>query len=241
MTDIINKILPATCILCGYFAQQSRIICFECEQDLPILSHYCQQCAQFLPVTEKIDLICGACLQHSPPFDFTHALFPYQAPIIQLIIQLKFRHQLSHAQAFARFFIKAIQKQWYAKKPLPDLIIPVPLHPIRLRERGFNQALEIAKPIAKALGLPIDNHGAKRIKHTVAQSSLPARERKQNIANAFSVHRNYTGLSIALIDDVITTAHTVTEISAILKQHGAKRIDVWCCARRDIALKAKTR
>ena len=96
--------------------------------------------------------ICGACLKNPPPFDLTHALFPYQPPIMQLIIALKFQHQLSYAQALGEWLTQAIQQGWYRHQPLPDLIIPVPLHPRRLRERGFNQALEIARPIAAYAG-----------------------------------------------------------------------------------------
>lgn len=118
-------------------------------------------------------------------------------------------------------------------------MIPVPLHPRRLRERGFNQALEIARPIRKILGIPIDIASVARSKYTRAQSGLSALERKGNVMDAFVSYEDYTGLSIAVIDDVITTGHTISEFCQLLKQHQASSIHVWCCARRDIALKAK--
>lgn len=231
---LMSALLPPMCVLCGYPAHHSSNICIPCQQELPILSHACRRCAQFLHATESLDLICGACLKGPTPFDFTHALFPYQPPIMQLIIQLKFQHQLSHAKAFGELLTQKIQQEWYRNRPLPDLIIPVPLHPMRLKERGFNQALEIARPIAKTLVIPIDIHGVKRIKHTAAHSGLSsAADRKLNIENAFAAtYCNFSDLSIAVIDDVITTGHTIREFCRVLKQHGAKRIDVWCCARR---------
>ena len=225
-------LLPATCILCGSLTRNTQNICHTCQQDLPILPHGCQQCADFLLSSATNDnLKCGNCLKNPPAYDKTYALFPYKPPINHLITKLKFNHQLSHARALGELMTNRIQSLWYVNKPLPDLIIPIPLHPLRLRERGFNQAIEIARPIAKALAIPIDFHGVTRIKHTRAQSGLPAKERKCNLTQAFSLSRNYSNLTVAVIDDVITTGHTVMECCRMIKDHGAKRIDVWCCAR----------
>lgn len=218
------------CILCGFQKTEANNICDKCQHDFPILPDHCQQCAQFL--STAIDSVCGTCLTQPPPFDRTYALFPYEAPIMQLIIRLKFRYQLTIAKAFGELLADKIENVWYKNKSLPDLIIPVPLHPKRLQERGFNQAIEIAKPIAKAFNLPIERNGIKRLKPTAAQSTLPANQRKYNIADAFEVSKDYSDLSIAVIDDVITTGYTIAECCHVLKQHGAKQIDVWCCARR---------
>lgn len=225
--------LPPLCILCRHpIGKTPYHLCSPCLQDLPILPQHCQQCAQFLLSTENKPIWCGSCLSNKPPFDLTHALFPYAPPIIKLITQLKFNCELSHAKAFGELLVHVIKTTWYAKKPLPDLIIPVPLHRKRLRERGFNQTLEIAKPVAKGLSIPIDLKGIERIRYTLAQSHLPAIERKQNVANAFAVHRDYRSLSIAVIDDVITTGYTISACCQALKDSGAKSIDVWCVARR---------
>lgn len=226
------SLLPPTCLLCGSPTNCTSLICIRCQHDLPILPHLCPQCAQIISGPTHQDLLCGQCLIHPPPFDRTYALFPYEFPIIQLIIQLKFQHQLSHAEALGKLLARSIQTKWYVNQSLPDKILPIPLHPTRLRQRGFNQALEIAKPISKALSIPIDRGSIQRIKSTAAQSTLPASARKQNIANAFKVHRDYSGLTLAVIDDVMTTGFTMAECCRMLKLHGAKRIDVWCCARR---------
>lgn len=231
--------IPPVCILCGDTAHSPANLCQPCQQSLPILSHACPQCAQFLPPSSQI-FTCGTCLTYTPPFDKTYALFPYAPPIVQLIIQLKFRHQLCVAQTLGSLLAETIKTKWYKNRPLPDLIIPMPLHKTRLKARGFNQALEIARPVAKALSLQLDIKGIERMKATAAQSTLSASLRKKNMAHAFTAHRSYTGLSVAVLDDVITTGHTMTEFCKILKQKGAKSIDVWCCARRDIAITAKT-
>jgi len=222
--------IPSSCVLCG--ETNPSLLCDECQKNLPILSQCCPQCARFLP-SDALNLRCGQCVSSSPPFDCTYALFPYQPPLIQLIIQLKFQHHLSHAKVLGQLLIQAVNEKWYRNKPLPDLLLPVPLHPKRLRERGFNQALEMLRPVAKALSLPIDTQGVRRIKATQAQSGLSAKMRKQNIARAFAVQRDYSGRHIAVVDDVITTGHTVTALCHALKQQGAKHIDVWCAARRD--------
>ena len=207
-------------------------MCTECQQDLPILPHGCQRCAIFLPASQNSDLTCADCLSQAPPFNVLHALYPYQPPITELIIKLKFKHELSYAKALGGLLVQKIQTDWYAHKPLPDVIIPVPLHSRRLQERGFNQALEMARPLAKALNLPIDRHHTQRIKHTAAQSKLPATQRKNNMTGAFIATKDYTGVTIAVIDDVVTTGNTIREFCSVLNKHGAKSIDVWCCARR---------
>jgi ComF family protein len=223
-------LLPAHCVLCGRLSGRPANLCQHCLHDLPILPHHCLQCARFLPLVETNR--CGDCQQEPPPFDRTYALFPYESPIVPLIGQFKFHQQLQHARTFAELFIERIQNTWYRHQPLPKVLIPVPLHPLRLRERGFNQALEIAKPIAKTLTMQLDYTGIQRIKATLTQSHLSAAERKINMAQAFAGTRYYTGLSVAVLDDVMTTAHTLNAFCSVLKQKGASTIDVWCCARR---------
>lgn len=227
-------ILPPTCILCGNLTRRSRNICLPCELDLPMLSHHCLQCAQFLRVTTE-NIRCGFCLKTPPAFDYTHALFPYVPPITQLIVKLKFQAKLNHARALSELLIERIPV-WYREKTLPDVIVPVPLHVKRMRERGFNQALELARPAAKAFGIPLDINGVVRSKYTSAQSGLLAEERKKNIAHAFTAQGDYRGLTVAMVDDVITTGHTIRSIATVIKKQGAARIDVWCIARRGEAM-----
>jgi ComF family protein len=231
-------LLPPICILCGAH-NETKNICLPCQKDLPILSHHCPQCAHILP----INTVCGTCSANPPPFNHTFALFPYQPPIIRLIRGLKFHRQLSHAHLLGELLALAVKEQWYRNQFLPNAIIPLPLHPIRLKERGFNQSLELARPVSRRLSIPLDTEGIIRIKHTVTQSSLTSSDRAQNMANAFAVRCDYTGSFLAVVDDVMTTGQTLSACCQALKQAGAARIDVWCIARVmvDIAPKPKTR
>lgn len=224
-------ILPSSCVLCGGFASETQNLCSLCVNDLPTYPYHCRRCARRL--ANHLDQICGHCLKTKPPFERTFPLFSYNPPIIQMIIQLKFKESFFCAKAFAELFLQKICNDWYKNTPLPDLIIPVPLHPKRLRARGFNQALEIAKPIGRRLGISIDCHGSLRIKNTVPQMGLSALERKQNLRAAFEIRKDYADLAIAIVDDVITTGETISEFCKALRQKSrVKSIDVWCCARR---------
>lgn len=231
LNRLSTLILPAACLLCGTTAVTNNL-CLTCLHDLPILPHHCPQCAHFLPVNYKNALLCGRCLKQAPPFKRTFALFPYDAPIISMITQLKFHHQLAYASLFGQLLARKIRQHWYHEDRLPDLILPVPLHTTRLRERGFNQAYEIARPAANALGIPVDLAGVFRCKMTSAQRQLSATQRKLNMQDAFVVNKTYKGEHLAVVDDVITTGQTVSELCRLLKIHGAGNIDVWCVARQ---------
>lgn len=232
MRYIYAWFLPKQCIFCGISLQQDLAICVPCFKDLPILPHHCQVCARFMPTAIQIDSPCGACIRRKPIYQKIYALFPYEPPVIHLIIKLKFSQKLSYAQTFGELLAERVLKDWYANSPLPDLILPMPLHANRLRERGFNQAVEIAKPVAKYLNIPLDLTGILRIKATIAQTGLKAKERKSNLHQAFIANRDYHGLKIAVIDDVVTTGSTIESMCKTLKQNGAETIDIWTIARR---------
>lgn len=223
-------VLPHTCVLCKEISDRTQDLCKKCLSDLPVLKQGCRLCANVMPNIEAA-FICGQCLQKSPLFACTHALFLYQPPVMQLILDLKFQHTLAHARLFGELLTEKILHDWYASKPLPSAIIPIPLHPQRLKERGFNQAIEIARPIAKTLQIPLFVKDIIRKKHTIAQATLPAEQRKRNMRDAFLIKRDLSNQHIAVIDDVITTGSTIHEFCRALKKRGAGQIDVWCCAR----------
>ena len=229
LRKIAAWLLPYTCLLCQHPANRYQDLCEPCKKDLPLLKNACVRCA--IPLDAPTTANCGFCQQNPPPFDTAHALYSYEPPIGNLILALKFNQSLIHARVLGELMAEKIQSRWYQTKPLPTLIIPVPLHPKRLKERGFNQALEIARPIAKILQLPIKTAITRRIKHTDAQAALPAVARQNNIKNAFIVTGDLRGQHLAVIDDVMTTGHTMTEFCKTLKRNGAGAIDVWCCAR----------
>jgi ComF family protein len=122
-------------------------------------------------------------------------------------------------------------KKRYANQLLPDLLLPVPLHYKRIAERGFNQALEIARIIAKSLQIPIDAKSCIRVRNTAAQAELKSDKRKANVARAFQCIKPIAAKHVAIVDDVVTTGNTVRELSKVLHKAGVERIDVWCIAR----------
>jgi len=225
--------LPSICVLCSALAKRHLDLCVHCEAELPWLTSACQICAVPLVATEnKSARICGKCIQYPPAFSAVKTLFHYQPPIDNFIMALKFHQQLLYARLFGELLSLQLQKI-YEESELPELIIPVPLHSTRLRERGFNQAVEIARPIAKQLRLPLDIHSCERVRMTTAQSLLPANERHNNIKNAFAVKIPIATKYVAIVDDVITTGQTVNELSKVLHQVGVERIDIWSVARTD--------
>jgi ComF family protein len=222
---------PFTCILCSEKTKREIDLCLDCEKSLPWLSHVCIHCA--VPLLFESNSICGACLKKPFPFYKTYILFSYTKAIRKLITGLKFQQRLLYANILGSLLAEKLSLL-YQEEHLPHLIIPVPLYKTRLRERGFNQAMELARPINKKLKIPIDYKSCERVRSTSAQSMLPASRRATNVKNAFSIQKQQYPLlnqHIALLDDVMTTGHTLIELSRAFYNVGVKRIDVWCCAR----------
>lgn len=219
-----SLILPSHCLLCRTTDPDGPGLCPGCRADLPWLSPGCPRCA--LPLTTAPGLACGACQTRPPPFDTTLALFHYAPPVDELIQQLKFGQGLHLARLFAGLLAERL-----ADAPRPDCILPVPLHPRRQRERGFNQALEIARPLARRLGCRVDAVCCVRARATPPQARLSAAQRRRNLRDAFVLTRPLPGRHIALLDDVMTTGSTLAAIAGLLRRAGAERIDVWVCAR----------
>lgn len=228
LKKLSHFLLPTTCVLCGARAGRDIDLCAPCEQDLPWLTTgACPRCA--MPLRSATNE-CGHCLQQALPFNNMLTLFYYRPPLDHLIAGFKFQQQLVYGRVLSELLLQRVQ-DWYRDKPLPDCIIPVPLHPQRLRERGYNQALELARPIAKELKIKLDVKSCQRVKATLAQSNLPAADRVSNIKHAFVIAADLRTKHIALLDDVVTTGCTITELSCELQAVGVKQIDVWCCAR----------
>ena len=217
----IHALLTQDCLLCGQTSGR-RVLCEPCINDLPLLpAMLCPCCALPSPQGE----LCGHCLSRPPHYDKTVALFRYDFPLDKLVQAFKYQHRLTLASFFGHPMAeKAADTQ-------ADLIIPLPLHRLRLKERGFNQALELARPVARALQVPIDMHSCQRIRHTPAQASLPWKERGKNIRNAFHCTKDLSGKRILLIDDVMTTGSSLDECARTLKRHGAQEVTLLVLAR----------
>jgi ComF family protein len=170
---------------------------------------------------------CGQCLSHPPSYDRVLAPFAYAEPVRQLIANYKYRRKLAIGSIFTDELVEHL-----IESPLKvEAILPVPLHPGRLRQRGFNQALELARPIARQLNLPLLINHVKRHKNTAEQASLSGQQRRANLKNAFTQAKDIAYESIAIVDDVMTTGSTVEELSRLLKKNGVKYVEVWCIAR----------
>ncbi len=177
---------------------------------------------------QREGVLCGACQRRPPPFAHCQAAFRYQDPIPELIAGLKFRHRLNLGRLLGTLLADHLSRQ---AGPLPDAIVPVPLHPRRLRERGFNQSLEIARVVGRTLALPIDRHCCARLLPTTPQARLERQARLRNLRGAFRATPGLDGLHLALLDDVVTTGTTVGELTRVLQRAGAARVDVWAVAR----------
>jgi ComF family protein len=229
----IQWLLPMRCLLCSTKTDEPVALCARCASDLSYLENPCLRCAAQLP-TPVTPALCGACSKQPPPFSVTLAPFDYASPIDYLITQLKFSNNLAAANVLAQLLLPYLQQYYQNNPPWPQVIIPVPLHRRRMYTRGFNQAVEICKPIAKHEHCMMDTALCQRVKNTTAQSSLPANQREANIKNAFHITTPYPYQHVAILDDVITTGNTVTTLAKELKNAGVMRIDVWASARAQV-------
>lgn len=215
---LLQRLLPPHCLLCGDPGHAGLALCAGCLAELPRNIHPCVRCAEPLPVTGP-DLpelrVCGRCLWRPPPYDAVHVPFRYASPIDWLVRRLKFHGDLAAGRLLGQLLVR----ECGAWSNSVNAIVPVPLHPRRLVERGFNQSAEIARPLARALGVPVRFDALARGGSTVAQMDLPARRRRINVRGVFAPRRPPAG-PVILIDDVVTTASTVREAARQLARDG---------------------
>ncbi|WJW75722.1 ComF family protein [Thiohalobacter sp. IOR34] len=213
------------CLLCGGPGSDGLDLCSGCRRELPRPAAACPRCATPLPAGTG-DRPCGRCLQAPPAFDAARAALLYRPPVDSLITGLKFATRLAHARLLGELLAERL-----AAEPRPDCILPVPLHPARQRQRGFNQAIEIARFSARRLGLPLELDSCRRLRATLPQSGLSSGDRRRNLRGAFGLQRPPAGRHIAILDDVMTTGSTADALARVLKAAGAERVELWVCAR----------
>ncbi len=212
--------MPQQCLLCTA-ASDPGLLCTACYGELPWLpTARCPQCA--LPTADG--RICGACLTHAPSYDSISAAFAYAWPLAPLIHDYKYGGNLALAPLFAHALAARLHRK-------PDLIVALPLSPQRLRERGFNQALEIARRLSHLTGVALASNACRRVREAVPQASLPWDQRAKNIRAAFVCDADLTGLRVAVVDDVMTTGATLNELARTLRKAGAIEIHGWVVAR----------
>lgn len=217
-------LLPWRCLLCGDAGADGLDVCAACAAELPRNTSCCARCA--LPLPSQAAL-CGACQRKPPPWDAAWAPFRYGWPLDRLEARYKFGRDLAAGRTLAQLWCRAA-----APAALPRLILPVPLHRARLRQRGYNQALELARPLGRALGVPVRHDWLLRPRATAAQTELDAHARRRNVRGAFALREGAAvPPHVALLDDVMTTGATLAECARVLRRAGVARVDVWALAR----------
>ena len=216
-------LLPPRCLICRERGHNGADLCALCIERLPWNTAACPRCSLPMPAAD----VCGDCLRRPPPVAQARAVFVYGFPLDRLVPRFKFHRDLAAGRLMAELMADAL-----ASAPRPDAVAPVPLHVRRLRQRGYDQALELARPLAATLALPLRTDLLTRVRPTAPQSELDADRRRRNLARAFVVP---TGIAppphVALVDDVMTTGATLHAAARALLDAGAQRVDAWVCAR----------
>jgi ComF family protein len=217
---IAARLFGGSCFLCRGAARE--VLCEPCDADLPRLdAALCPRCALASPA----GAVCGRCLTRPPPYDATTAALAYRFPADVLVQALKFRGELALAPLLGDLLARRVSGKGV------DLLVPVPLAPRRLRERGYNQALEIARQAAAVTGLRLAPDACRRTRETSEQMGLALDEREGNVRGAFDCPQLVGGTTVAVVDDVMTTGATLAEVAAAFKRAGAARVLNWVVAR----------
>jgi ComF family protein len=220
--NVRQYLMPHDCLLCGSASGQT-LLCGACVRALPHHTQAaCPRCALPTPDGE----ICGRCLAAAPAYDRTVAAFDYRYPLAEMLHAFKYGGQFAAGRFLAEALLARVQgERW------PDVLFPMPLHPKRLQERGFNQAAEIARRLAIDTGLPISLDSLIKLRDTAPQASLPWKERQANVKGAFACIADVAGRRVVIVDDVMTTGTTLNEAAKALKKRGAAEVAVWVVAR----------
>lgn len=223
--NVFDFFIPQRCLLCTEVIVDSHVLCGGCEGELPYNDASCSRCAAIISAGE----LCGNCLREPPPFDCAFVPLRYHYPIDHLVRRLKYAEDPATGRLLGRFMAEELLATRCT--PLPEALIPIPLHPGRLRERGYNQALEICRSIADRTGIPIESALLSRQRATPPQVGMRRNDRERNMRNAFRLERSPGFRHIALIDDVITSGATMRAAARTLRAGGASRIESWSLAR----------
>ena len=209
------------CVLC-LARSGTDLVCEGCAAELPASDAACPGCALPLPA----DGTCGGCRAHPFAFDAAVARFEYRFPVDRLIRRFKYAGDLAVGRWLANRLAERV-----AGAERPDLLVAPPLSRERLRERGFNQALEVARHLGRRLGVRLDVDGMRRVRETPSQAGLGRRERHANLRHAFDCALALEERHVAIVDDVLTTGATADALARVLKSRGARRVSVWAVAR----------
>lgn len=219
---VYNQYLPSLCALCKQYHRNQHAICTTCYALFIPLGPACHYCA--IPMADKQSLICGACCVNKPEVNRVVASYQFEEPLRTLLHTFKYHQGLYLTSLFTDLMLKKFEPND------TQCLIPIPMHPKRLQQRGFNQAVILAKQLSKRLGLPCEINICKKIINTQPQAGLSKHLRASNLINAFTA-KPLTYQHVTLVDDLFTTGNTANEIARTLKRRGVAHVDVWCCAR----------
>jgi len=207
--DLSASLLPPVCCLCGFPGSRAAFdLCSDCGERLPRIEHAKQTALS--------------------PFRRIIVPFVYADPVDRFVRALKFRGEHHYARLLGELLADEVQR---AGGPLPQVLVPVPLHSSRYRLRGFNQSQEIARFAAGRLGLPVNSRALMRSVATAEQSGLPLEERRRNVQGVFRLAGAFDPLRVALVDDVLTTGNTMQEAARPLIDAGIHDVELWAIAR----------
>jgi ComF family protein len=230
---MLDVIYPPVCFVCG--VRWLEPMCPVCQRDMhPILPPFCDRCG--VPV-EGGHSVCERCATTDPPFDWSQALGQYQGTLRRAIHRLKYEGRTALAEPLGMLLARSLDVPasplLSEKHPGFDAVVPVPLHPFRLRQRGFNQAELLARVVARERGWPLDGRGLQRIRPTRTQTHLTLDARRANIEGAFATRTplSFERKSVLLVDDVLTTSATLAECARVARNAGATRVCVVALAR----------
>ena len=216
--------LPQSCAFCAAPCG-SALVCAACSAALPRIAFACPRCA--LPAWNGA--VCGACLASTPPFAAAYAAIEYAFPFDRLLQSFKYGGRLALADFLAEAICAAVVKR-PPNHPMPDAVLALPLAPSRQRARGFDQAAEIARRVARITGIPMAT-GLRRVRDTPAQAAMPWKDRARNVRGAFVADPSLSGLRIAIVDDVMTTGATLASAASAALRSGALTVEAWAVAR----------
>jgi ComF family protein len=209
------------CLLC-IGPSERTLVCAMCDRALPLLENACARCAVPLAGAGT----CGECQRREPAFDEALAAFEYRFPVDRLIQRFKYAGDLAVGRWLALRLAERV-----ALHEAPDLLVAPPLTASRLRARGFNQAVVIARHVGKRLRVRHSHAAFTKVRDTSPQPELGRRQRLANLRGAFRCELRLSGEHVAIVDDVMTTGATAHALSKLLKAHGASRVSVWAVAR----------
>lgn len=229
----MDRLLPRHCVLCR--TRSTKNLCTGCDADLPVTDDACYRCgipldALWLGTEGGAARLCGTCIAKPPPYNRTISALSYAFPVTVLVQRFKFRRSFACGMVLADRMVRVLETRLASGEQTPDLLIPVPLHPIRQFFRVFNQAEVLAGDLSKALGIPVTTQILRRTRRTRAQPGLSATERQKNLSGAIMA-RPTEARHVALVDDVMTTGATVGECAKALRRVGVESVSVWVAAR----------